>query len=103
MNRRIIALALTLCGAFGFSAAQTLNAQETYTPGMKVNKTFKAFAQEFVTNYCVDCHDDDLKKGNLSLADLGAVDETNADLWTSIWAQVTLKAPEEQEESTRRG
>ena len=30
-------------------------------------------------------------EGNLSLHDLGPVDEVNAGIWKSIWAQVTLK------------
>ena len=32
-----------------------------------------------------------LKKGNLNLVDLGPLDETNAAIWKSVWAQVSLQ------------
>jgi hypothetical protein len=90
LNRCVIAFVL-LCVAPGLPGAHTVNAEETYTPGQKVDKTFEDFTQVFLDNYCVDCHDDDSPKGNLSLIDLGPVDETNADTWKSVWSQVTLK------------
>ncbi|MHC4996667.1 MAG: DUF1588 domain-containing protein [Planctomycetota bacterium] len=39
----------------------------------------------------MDCHDGPDAKGDLSLFELGPVDETNADIWKAVWAQVTLK------------
>ena len=39
----------------------------------------------------MDCHGDAEPEGNLSLHDLGPVDEVNAATWKSVWAQVTLK------------
>ena len=92
MSRLAIAFTLMLCCVPGYRTALADNdAQETYTPGKKVEKDFDGFAQVFLDNYCLNCHDDSIKKGNLSLETLGPVDETNADLWKSIWAQVTLQ------------
>jgi hypothetical protein len=64
---------------------------ENYTPGSKANKDFESFAQPFLENQCMDCHSGTEPEGNLSLEDLGPVDEVNADTWNSVWAQVTLR------------
>ena len=64
---------------------------DTYTPGKKVNENYKSFAKTFLGTHCIDCHGETDPEGNLSLADLGPVDEVNAAVWTSVWAQVTLK------------
>ncbi|QDV19546.1 hypothetical protein Pan153_42120 [Gimesia panareensis] len=64
---------------------------ETYTPGQKVSRDFNTFAKSFLTTHCVDCHGKTEPEGNLSLHDLGPVDEVNAATWKSVWAQVTLK------------
>lgn len=64
---------------------------ETYTPGEPVEKDFKSFAQPFLATHCADCHGATDPEGNLSLHDMGPVDEINASIWRSIWAQVTLK------------
>ena len=64
---------------------------ETYTPGQKVNKDFDGFARPFLASHCVDCHGETEPEGNLSLHDLGSVDEVNANTWRAVWAQVTLK------------
>jgi hypothetical protein len=64
---------------------------ETYSPGQKVNKDFDSFAQRFLANHCVDCHGETEPEGNLSLHDLGPVDEVNSGIWRNVWAQVTLK------------
>lgn len=63
---------------------------ETYTPGEAVKGSFEQVAMPFLDTYCLDCHDDDVQKGDLSLLDLGPVDETNAALWKSVWAQIAL-------------
>ncbi len=68
----------------------TLNA-EPYIPGKALEADYKSFGADFIEYYCFDCHGDGMKKGDLSLDDLGPVDETNADLWKSIWAQVALQ------------
>lgn len=62
-----------------------------YVPGGVVTGDFKNFAQVFLEKHCFDCHDDATAKGDLSLIELGPVDETNAALWKSIWAQVSLQ------------
>jgi hypothetical protein len=64
---------------------------ESYTPGQQVNKSFGEFAKAFLASHCVDCHGDTEPEGNLSLDNLGRVDEVNAATWTAVWAQVTLK------------
>jgi hypothetical protein len=91
MSRFNIAFVLLVGGAAALTGTQAVNAEETYTPGQTVDKTFKGFAQVFLENYCVDCHDDVKPKGNLSLHDLGPIDEVNANTWKAVWAQVTLK------------
>jgi hypothetical protein len=91
MSRLAIASTLLLSGVLALFAALPCAAQDTYTPGQKVDATFDDFAQVFIADYCIDCHNDKTRKGNLSLVDLGPVDETNADLWKSVWAQVTLQ------------
>jgi len=68
-----------------------LQAEQPYTPGHPVDKDFDSFAADFIEFHCFDCHGDGMKKGDLSLEDLGPIDETNADLWKSIWAQVAIE------------
>ena len=63
---------------------------ETYTPGVPVRGTYENYAVDFLDNYCIDCHDDSTSKGDLELHEIGPVDETNAAIWKSVWAQVTL-------------
>lgn len=65
-------------------------AGETYSPGEPVRGNFKTFASGFLDKNCFECHDDVTTKGDLNLLDLGPVDETNAAVWNSVWAQVTL-------------
>lgn len=82
--RLVLVLALLCCllsDAYG----------EAYTPGQKVSQDFEAFTQSFLNRHCVDCHGETEPEGNLSLHDLGPVDEVNAATWRSVWAQVTLK------------
>ena len=86
----VFASALLVGGAVSLSLSPTEPADKPYTPGQPVQRSFDAFAQGFLDNYCIDCHDDGLHKGGLSLEGLGPVDETNADVWKSVWAQVTL-------------
>ena len=63
----------------------------TYTPGAPVVGDYKNFARGFLENHCFDCHDEETQKGNLNLVDLGPLDETNAAIWKSVWAQVSLQ------------
>jgi len=87
VNRLTLTLAVAALALLGADA----RAAEVYTPGAPARGTFKDFAKPFLEENCLDCHDDDVKKGDLSLVDLGRVDETNAAIWKSIWAQVTLQ------------
>jgi len=64
---------------------------ELYKPGQKIDKSFAELARPFLHTYCVDCHGKKDPEGNLSLHDLGAVNEVNAATWKTVWAQVTLK------------
>ena len=63
----------------------------TYTPGQKIGAPFQTFVKGFIAANCLDCHGDTEPNGNLSLHDLGPVNEINAATWWSVWAQVTLK------------
>jgi len=73
-------------------ASITCSAQvKTYTPGEPVPLNYKKFALPFIEHNCTDCHDDSEAKGDLELHNIGPVDETNAAVWKSVWAQVTLQ------------
>ena len=86
MNKLTLTLGVAVFAVLG-TAAQTA---EIYTPGEPVRGDFKNFGRVFLKSHCFDCHDNDTAKGDLSLEDLGSVDETSAAVWKSIWAQVTL-------------
>ncbi len=88
MNKVAIVLAAMLSSGL-LSVANA----ETYTPGQKVNKSFDSFARTFLASNCVDCHGETDPEGNLSLHNLGPVDEVNSGIWKRIWSQVTLKLP----------
>ena len=77
--------------ALVFLPATQVAFAEVFTPGQPSKLTYDVFALDFIDNYCIDCHDDADSKGDLSLEKLGPVDATNAAIWKSIWAQVTLK------------
>lgn len=64
---------------------------DVYIPGQKINRTFEAFARPFLASHCADCHGSSDPEGGLSLQDLGPVDDINAAVWRSVWAQVALK------------
>ena len=52
---------------------------------------FDELARPFLANYCLDCHDDVTRKGDVSLHDLGPVTVQNAGMWKRVWEQVALK------------
>lgn len=102
MMRLIVALALALGAAIGLEKGQSVSdecrlvgdsdaTEEKYTPGEPVQGDFQSLASEFLNDYCLECHDDSIAEGNLTLESLGPVDETNAVIWKSVWAQVTLQ------------
>jgi hypothetical protein len=72
-------------------ALPSISSGQTYTPGQTIDKDFDSFARPFLQTHCVDCHGETAPEADLSLNDLGAVDEVNAATWKSIWAQVSLR------------
>ncbi|TWT72859.1 DUF1588 domain-containing protein [Allorhodopirellula solitaria] len=78
-------LTLTFVGLISPVSAQT------YTPGEAIDEDFDRFAKPFLETHCVDCHGASYPEGELSLEDLGPVDEINASTWKSVWAQVSLQ------------
>lgn len=73
------------------SGASSVANAETYTPGQRVDGDFNGFARPFLIRHCIDCHGETKPEGNLSLSNLGSVDEVNAAIWKNVWAQVALK------------
>ena len=70
---------------------QTAEVEQVYIPGQPIEEDFKSFAQTFLKNHCIDCHDSDSPEAGLSLSELEPVDEVNIAIWKSVWAQVALK------------
>jgi hypothetical protein len=52
---------------------------------------FAAKAKPFFDKYCMDCHDDEFREGDVSLQGLDVISAENASLWKRIWEQVALK------------
>ncbi len=73
------------------SIANAQTRAKPYTPGLPIKQDFERFAKPFLATHCIDCHGEVDPEGNLSLIDLGQVDEINAGTWKSVWAQVSLK------------
>jgi mono/diheme cytochrome c family protein len=86
MSRGAIAKAVALL--WGMSS---VGLADTYTPGQKIEGDFAGVARPFLARHCVECHGETEPEGNLSLSALGPIDEGNAAVWKSIWAQVALK------------
>lgn len=83
----LLSVSLLMLASGALSAAGA----EIYTPGQTIDKDFNSFGRPFLVKHCVDCHGETDPEGNLSLQDLGPVDEVNSGIWKSVWAQVTLK------------
>ena len=81
-------LALFLIASLAFSA---ITSAQNYVPGEAIKGDYATFAKPFLSNYCTDCHSGTDPEGNLALDELRPIDETNIDLWRSVWAQVKLK------------
>ena len=64
---------------------------------------FKSTIEPFLVNYCLDCHDSDVSKGDVELHELEDVTVKNADMWIRVWEQVALKAmpPREKEKAPK--
>ena len=63
MNKLTFTLGVAVYAVLG-TAAQ---AADIYTPGEPAQGNFKNFAVEFLDSHCLDCHDNETKKGNLCL------------------------------------
>ena len=94
MSRFSLAFALAATWTVG-----TAQSADPYTPGEPVHGTFDTLAQGFLDKHCYECHDDLTSEADLNLLDLGPVDETNAAIWKSVWAQVTLQEMPPKEET----
>lgn len=87
MKRRILTLVVAVVATLGRTAPAT----EVYTPGQPIRGDFDRFALRFLEKHCLECHDELSSEGDLNLLELGPVDETNAAVWKSVWAQVALQ------------
>jgi hypothetical protein len=103
MMRSALAVAVVVCSVIGLSLTHPSAAEEIYVPGERIDKTFDGFAQAFLDTYCINCHDDSLRRGNLSLEHLGPLDETNADTWKSVWAQIAIQEMPPREKKMQPG
>ena len=78
----VVVWAFLLSGFHSASQAQTAGA---------ASDSFKQKVQPFLDDYCLSCHDEETKKGNVSLESLTDVSADNASMWKRIWEQVALK------------
>ena len=62
---------------------------------------FKKTVAPFFGRYCLDCHDEATKNGNVSLESLSNVSADNASLWKRIWEQVALQEMPPREETNQ--
>ncbi len=85
LHRLAMALSLAVC------ITPTTAVAENYIPGQPVAEDSASWRQSFLREHCVDCHGGPAPEANLSLDNLGPVDEANADTWKSVWAQVSLR------------
>lgn len=80
-----------------FSLARSSSAE---TPG-GASDAFRQKVQPFLDDYCLSCHDEETKKGNVSLESLTDVSADNASMWKRIWEQVALKEMPPRKESSQ--
>ncbi len=84
--RRLIEPAVFLTFMFSLPApsskAETANAAPD---------AFKQRVMPFLESYCFDCHDNETRKGGVSLESLSDVSADNASMWKRVWEQVALK------------
>ena len=71
---------LTLCGLFMLPVSL-----------LAADPSFESVVKPFLENHCLDCHDDETKKGDLALDGLTEVNTKNFSIWKKIWEQVALK------------
>jgi hypothetical protein len=85
-----VAQLIGCAAAFTFLLCPLTSASQAETTG-EVAGSFREKVQPFLQNYCFDCHDNETRKGNVSLDDLSDVTADNAAMWKRIWEQVALK------------
>jgi hypothetical protein len=95
MSRRRPAPSAAILAALGASAAffacgDKACAGDPYVPGQPVVGSLESLALPFLEKHCYECHDDLGAEADLNLLELGPLDETNAAVWKSVWAQVAL-------------
>ncbi len=78
----VVAWVFLLSGFHTASQAQTAGA---------ASDAFRQKVRPFLDDYCLSCHDEETKKGNVSLENLTDVTADNASMWKRIWEQVALK------------
>ena len=78
----VVVWAFLLSGFPSASQAQTAGA---------ASDAFQQKVRPFLDDYCLSCHDEETKKGNVSLESLTDVSAENASMWKRIWEQVALK------------
>ncbi len=86
MSSRTLAPIIAVVAVLGTFA----RAADTYIPGEPIRADFDNLALGFLDKHCVECHDDVTNEADLNLLELGPVDEINAAVWKSVWAQVAL-------------
>ena len=79
---RVVVVACAL-----FSIAHSSSAETPHG----ASDAFKQKVRPFLDDYCLSCHDEETKKGNVSLESLTDVSADNASMWKRIWEQVALK------------
>lgn len=85
-NSRLVGRA-AVCAVLSalWPAAVQAQGSDGVTDGMKQT------VQPFFQSYCLECHDEETKKGGVSMEGLTEVSAENAAMWRRIWEQVALK------------
>lgn len=74
-----------------FLLLSTLANEGQAEPHKQEEALFETKAKLFLAKYCMDCHDNETQKGNVSLESLNDVTADNASMWKRVWEQVALK------------
>ncbi|MCM8529083.1 MAG: DUF1587 domain-containing protein, partial [Lentisphaeraceae bacterium] len=85
----LVALAVGLSLALlNFNNEKVSSSTEQESVEVKIDRP--KHLKEFIGKYCTDCHDEDIQKGGVNLADLDPEVVTNVDeiLWTKVYDQV---------------
>lgn len=82
----VAGLAVTL---LNFKPESTANSNEKESVEVQIDRS--KHLKEFVGKYCTDCHDEDIQKGGINLAELDSEIVSNIDetIWTKVYDQVS--------------